>query len=109
MGTISEKHRLLVGLEKADSSKDDLLLIFLLQAENKVLKARCPYGYTATQKEVVLSAYSDNVENIYTYLYNKRGAEGESSHDENGISRAYESAGIPSSFFDGIVPLVDVI
>ena len=37
-------------------------------------------------------------------MLNKRGAEGEVSHTENGISRTYEKADIPTSMLRTIVP-----
>lgn len=106
---VEEKHRVLVGLASDDDTLDNLLQLFLNQAEKKVLKTRHPYGATEIQKTKALDDYSDNVENIYVYLYNKQGAEGQTSHNENGINRTYESAGIPSSFVEDIVPLVGVI
>lgn len=109
MAEIETKHRLLVGLEAEDSSQDSLLSLFLSQAEKKVIKARHPYGVTELQRAKALDDYSDNVENIFIYLWNKQGAEGESAHNENGISRTYESAGIPSSYLDDIVPCVGVL
>lgn len=103
------KYRLLAGLSETDKTQDPLLQFFLNQAEKKVLKARHPYGSTDVQKLKALEDYYDNVENIFVYLYNKQGAEGQTSHNENGINRTYESAGIPSSFVDDIVPLVGAI
>jgi hypothetical protein len=46
---------------------------------------------------------------IATYLLNKRGAEGETSHSENGISRGYESADVPESLIGVVVPFCGVI
>lgn len=103
---IVAKHRLLAGLGAEDSSKDPLLSIYLSQAEKKVIKTRHPFGATDTQKSKALIDYEDNVDSIYVYLWNKQGAEGETSHNENGINRSYESAGIPSSFLSDIVPIV---
>jgi hypothetical protein len=106
---VEEKHRVLVGLASDDNTEDNLLQLFLNQAEKKVIKARHPYESTDEQKAKTLTDYSDNVEQIFVYLYNKQGAEGQTSHNENGINRTYESAGIPNSFVDDIVPLVGVI
>ena len=39
-------------------------------------------------------------------IESKVGAEGETSHSENGISRSYESAYISSNIFSGIFPYV---
>lgn len=46
---------------------------------------------------------------IAAEIYSKQGAEGESSHSENGISRVYESAGVSPSLLNQIVPYVGVI
>lgn len=41
---------------------------------------------------------------IAVYLVNKRGAEGETKHNENGTDRTYEEAEIPKSYFKGLMP-----
>lgn len=45
---------------------------------------------------------------IAVYLVNRRGGEGETTHSESGVSRSYESAGIPASYFRGMAPFVGV-
>ena len=45
---------------------------------------------------------------IAVYLVNRRGGEGETNHSESGVSRSYESAGIPESYFDGMTSKVGV-
>jgi hypothetical protein len=103
------KYRILAGFDKDDSTHDEPILIFLNQAENKVAKTRYPFGYDDAQKETALIVYSDNVEQIFTYLWNKQGAEGEISNSHNGISRSYEKAGVPDSFVSDIVPFAKTI
>lgn len=57
---------------------------------------------------------SDKVEDKYlsaqvsiaVELYNKRGAEGQLSHDENGISRTYEKAHVSNSLLSRITPMI---
>jgi len=39
-------------------------------------------------------------------MYNKRGAEGEVGHTENGIGRSYEKAEVSSSLLSQITPMV---
>lgn len=46
---------------------------------------------------------------IAAYMLNKRGAEGQTSHSENGISRSYENADIPASMLRVVTPHVGVI
>lgn len=43
------------------------------------------------------------------YLLNKRGAEGQTHHNENGIVRIYESASIPDSILKPVIPHCGVV
>ena len=45
---------------------------------------------------------------IAAYLLNKRGAEGQTSHNENGINRSYENGGIPYSMLKQVMPFAAV-
>lgn len=92
-----------------DDSEDSLLSLLLSQAENKVLNKRYPFGYANEEKQLALEKYSDVVMDIAVFLYNKQGAEGQTGHSENGISRSYENAGIPDSFVQDIVPVAKLI
>lgn len=92
-----------------DSSQDEKLSLFLSMAENKVLNKRYPFDYTDEQKAAALEKYSDAVFDIAIYLYDKQGAEGETAHNENGISRSYEKAGIPDSFAQDIIPMAKML
>ena len=88
---------------------DDYLTLKLNRAISAVTKARRPFGCTEEQKSAILVDYESEILDIATYLFNRKGSEGEKSHNENGINRGYESAGIPSSFLDGIVPMCGII
>lgn len=46
---------------------------------------------------------------IAVYMLNKRGAEGEVTHSENGISRTYEAAGVPPSMLRAVTPYCEVL
>ena len=98
-----------IYLKITDDSEDDLLSLLLSKAENKVLNKRYPYGYSDEEKEKALEKYSDIVLDIAVYLYNKQGAEGQTAHSENGISRSYENAGIPDSFVQDIIPVAKLV
>lgn len=58
--------------------------------------------------------YTDNVEpqylstqlSIAIELYNKMGAEGQTGHGENGMSRSYERADVSGSLLSRITPYV---
>lgn len=88
------------------TEKDDVLLAYLRIAESAVLERRYPYDHTTT---CLPMRYEPKVLEIAAYLLNKRGAEGQLSHSENGVSRSYESASIPESMLRDITPCVGVI
>lgn len=95
--------RLVVG---ADASDDALLLMYLTDAERAILNRLYPMDDTP---HTVPTRYESRQVEIAAYLYNKRGAEGETSHNENGISRSYENGSIPTSMLSDIIPFGRVI
>lgn len=84
-----------------DERDEEVLSTYLTLAGNKVV--RRAYPYDPTQTEVPAQYASVQVE-IAAYMLNKRGAEGETGHSENGISRSYEDGDIPPSLMRQIVP-----
>ena len=93
-------------LVDADDTETPLLETLIRLSERKILRRLYPYD---TSKKEVPEKYYDKVIEIAIYLYNKRGAEGQTSHSENGISRSYGSADIPDDMVKDIVPFVGVI
>ena len=89
-----------------ETNNDKLLYVYLSIAKNKILNRLYPYDDTKTE---VPEKYAILQCEIAAYLYNKRGAEGQTSHDENGIKRTYESADVPESMLRGITPYTGVI
>lgn len=83
---------------------------YLMLAAAKIARRLYPFGMpddfcTAN----VPAEYAVNQIDIAVYLLNKRGAEGQISHSENGISRSYGDADVPESMLRGIVPYVGVV
>lgn len=85
---------------------DELLSTYLSIAGQKIIARAFPYDND--KKEVPLQYDYLQIE-ISAYLVNKRGAEGETAHSENGISRTYENADVPNSMLREIVPFCGVI
>lgn len=85
---------------------EDTLSTYLSIAGNKVLKRAYPFDSTVT---VVPDRYAYNQVEIAAYLVNKRGAEGETAHSENGISRSYEDGDVPPTLLREIVPCASLI
>jgi hypothetical protein len=98
-----DKLQTLKLLTGATDSEDDLLLALLSLAEGKILERLYPYDHS---KETLPTRYVGKQIEIAVYLYNKQGAEGQTVHSENGISRTYESADVPESMLRGIAPFV---
>lgn len=96
--------KVLLGI--TDNTQDATLTVYLTLAANKVLRKAYPYDGTKTE---VPSQYADKQCEIAAYLFNKRGAEGETYHSENGINRAYENADIPKSMLASVIPHAEVI
>ncbi len=97
--------RVMVGQANEGEWVDDTLLSYLEIAGNKILNRAYPYDDTVTE---VPSRYGYLQCEIAAYLLNKRGAEGQLSHGENGISRTYESADVPESMLKEVIPRVGV-
>lgn len=88
------------------SDTDEVLSIYLAVAGKKIIARAFPYDDTVTE---VPSKYDTLQCEIAAYLLNKRGAEGQTQHTENGISRQYENADIPSSMLKVVTPHCGVI
>lgn len=75
-------------------------------AGNKICRKAYPFDPTVTE---VPEQYHFLQVEIAVYLLNKRGAEFETSHNENGINRTYESADVPSSIMRSITPFCSTL
>ena len=103
--TSDEKLRALRAMNEFDD-KDAVLLAYLDQAGAAIIARRFPYDETVTE---VPARYEQRQIEIATYLLNKRGAEGQVSHSENGVSRTYGGASIPEDMLEDIVPMTGVV
>lgn len=87
---------------------ESVISIYLQISQEIILNALYPYE-TEDEKRVWLSKYDMKQCQIASYLLNKRGAEGETSHTENGITRSYADGDIPSSMLQDITPFGKVL
>lgn len=81
----------------------DCIDVYVEIAKDAVTNRLFPFETYATFSDVPEKYHSRTAE-IACYLINKQGAEGETAHSENGVSRTYGAANIPASYFVGIVP-----
>jgi hypothetical protein len=89
-----------------EETNDSTVSAYLGIAGNKICRKAYPYDPTVTE---VPEQYHFLQVEIAVYLLNKRGAEGEAAHSENGISRTYESGDVPPSMLRQIVPMCGVL
>lgn len=99
--------RVMVGKPADDSDwSDSVLLAYLNIAGQKIINRAFPYGETENE---VPRRYALLQCEIATYLLNKRGAEGQIAHYENGISRGYTAADVPESLLSDVIPYCGVV
>ena len=92
-----EMLKIMVG----NSEDDSVLEVYLQLAGDAIIKRAYPFDNTVTE---VSPKYDMIQVNIAAYLINKRGAEGQLTHSENGISRSYDSSNIPETMLCDVVP-----
>ena len=86
----------------------DILEIYLELAAQKILNRMYPYMETYEGLEVP-DKYVATQLKIANYMLNKRGAEGQIQHIENGIHRNYGAADIPDGMLTEVVPFCQAI
>lgn len=97
-----------IKLVKAMSGETDVDTVsaYLSLAGDKICRRAYPFDPAVTE---VPERYHFLQVEIAVYLLNKRGAEGEAAHSENGISRTYENGDVPPSMLRQIVPVCGVL
>jgi len=102
--TNSQKIALVVAMSGEDD--EEIVSAYLDMAGQKIISLAYPFDHTVTE---VPARYEHVQIDAAVYLLNKRGAEGQTSHSENGISRTYEDADLPATMLRGVVPVCGVV
>ena len=103
---MTETEKLAMVKAMTRETDESVLSTYLKIARDKVCRKAYPFTF-ATQN--VPERYEYVQVEIAVYLINKRGAEGETAHSENGISRTYDNADIPSALLRDIVPFASTL
>ena len=90
----------------SDETDENILLVYLSIAGEKILNRLYPYCLNI---KIVPEKYELLQLEIACYLINKIGSEGQVGHGENGINRSYESASVPESMMKEVVPFASVM
>lgn len=94
--------RAMVGTDEAES----VLASFLSLAGSKIINRAYPFNPNVS---TVPERYRSLQVEIAAYMMNKRGAEGQTGHSENGVSRTYGSADVPEAMLSAVTPYAGVI
>ena len=97
--TDSEKLAMLKVMTDAELS-DETFMTYLKLAGRKILAKAYPYENVC----VVPAKYHYLQVECAAYMINKIGADYQTAHSENGITRTYESPDVPPSMLRTIVP-----
>ena len=89
-----------------ENTNDNELADILESAKAVILSRRFPFGEQPAEIE---DKYKDLQIRIAVEMFNKRGAEGETAHSENGVSRSYASASVSEELLREITPKACVV
>lgn len=95
-------------LRSETQESDDAVLERCIQMAYAAIQSR-RFPYRDDWPEEVEPRYQDLQYRIALDLYNKRGAEGELGHVENGVSRSYESSWISEQLLLEVTPMCAVL
>ena len=105
-GRKAEMLRALIGDTKRKEDSD-ILSVYLDMAKAKILGRLYPYRESWDDLDVP-DKYVMLQLKIAAYLMNKRGAEGQIQHIENGVHRNYGDADVPESMLSDLAPFVGI-
>lgn len=106
MAELTQLQKLKIWLDMSDSdTADDKKLQLMLDRAESAIKHRRNWP----DEEPMEPRWNELQIQIALFLWNKQGAEGETQHTENGVSRSYENSDIPASLLNDITPIVQVV
>ena len=97
-----ERLKIRITENVTDAELEDILE----SAKAVILSRRFPFGEQPVEIE---SKYKDLQIRIAVEMFSKRGAEGETAHSENGVSRSYASANVSEDLLKEITPKAGVV
>lgn len=103
---MTDAEKIIMVTAMTGETDNGVISAFLTIAGNKICRLAYPFDDTVTE---VPDKYATLQVEAACYLMNKRGAEGETAHNENGINRAYENADLPVSMIRTITPVCGVV
>lgn len=103
---MTEEQKIAMLKSLTGETSSETISAYLFLAKSELIRKIYPYG---DGTEEIPVKYDGLHVQAAEYLLNKRGAEGEVQHSENGLTRTYESGGLPKALLEQIVPICGVI
>ena len=97
-----ERLKIRITEKVSDVELEDILE----SAKAVILSRRFPFG---EQPEEIEPKYKDLQIRSAVEMFNKHGAEGETTHSENGVNRTYASANVSEDLLKEITPKAGVV
>lgn len=104
---MTDYEKLVIVKAMTDEEDEDVISAFLYMAGDAICNYCDPFS--STDREDLLDRYGGAQARTAAAWLNKRGADGQISHSENGISRSYESGDIPTSILKELTPMCGVV
>jgi len=97
-------------MDSIDELQGQIPSVMLIDFVVEKYKQHRNYPLTATDEAIEDDLYNhiSTIAMAVVDMYSKMGAEGETSHTENGVTRKYESAYISTSIFIDVLPYVNI-
>lgn len=106
---MSDTEMIVLASSMSGEPNQGIVSAYLSMAADAILNRAYPFAADANLSSMTVPRKYQNLQvEIAVYLLDKRGAEGQTAHNENGINRSYESGGIPDSILKQVVPFCAV-
>lgn len=104
---MTDAEKIVMVKAMTDETDEDVISAFLSKAGEEIYLVADPYK--TADKDAVLEEYGGVQADAAAYYINKRGWDFQTAHSENGVSRTYESGGLPDSILRRITPKAGVV
>lgn len=104
---MTDAEKIVMVKAMTDETDEDVISAFLSKAGEEIYLVADPYK--TSDKDDVLEEYGGVQADAAAYYINKRGWDFQTAHSENGVSRTYESGGLPDSILRRITPKAGVV
>lgn len=98
-----------MAIAESDTSEDSRITVYLSAAAKEIIAWR--YSYSAAETPVLVVPDEYEMTQVFAVVngYSQSGAEGQTSHGENGISRSFKYDDMIAYIRSHVIPLCGVL